>query len=279
MADLLETDTLKSKIEKAMAEKAFLLTGYYKRAPLNLVQICEQYAAYGRTLAPYVTDVALELHDAIQAGQDLLFEGAQGIHLDLDHGTYPYVTSSNPVAGSAAVGAGLGPENFERIIGLVKAYTTRVGGGPFLSELHDENGGWLRDKGHEFGSTTGRPRRCGWLDVVVVRQAARLSGINRLAITKLDVLTGLPRIKICTGYTLPDGGPISVLPASLALQARCKPVFQEFEGWREDISKARAIDDLPSACRRYLDAIVKLVGVPIGYVSISPERNATIVLD
>ena len=279
MADLLETDTLQARIEGAMAEKAFLLTGYYQQEPLDAGRICEQYAAYGRTLAPYITDVALELHNALQAGQDLLFEGAQGIHLDLDHGTYPYVTSSNPVAGSAAVGAGLGPDNFDRIIGLVKAYTTRVGGGPFLSELHDESGDWLRDKGREFGSTTGRPRRCGWLDVVVVRQGARLAGINRLALTKLDVLTGLPVIKICTGYTLPDGSATFVLPASLALQARCKPVFVEFEGWQEDISTARSLDDLPVACRKYLDAIVELVGVPIGYVSVSPERNATIVLD
>ncbi|MDR1396761.1 MAG: adenylosuccinate synthase [Desulfarculales bacterium] len=279
MIDLLEPDTLKAKIAQAMAEKSFLLRKFYDTPLPSSDEVWRDYAEYGRILTPYITDVSLELHEAIQAGQNLLFEGAQGIHLDLDHGTYPYVTSSNPVAGSACVGAGLGPQHFSKIIGLVKAYTTRVGGGPFLSELHDANGNWLREKGQEYGSTTGRPRRCGWLDTVVIRQAVRLSGITSLAITKLDVLTGLPMLRICTGYQKADGGLLSYNSASLLIQSECTPVYEDYPGWEEDISTARAYADLPANCQAYLQAITRHVGVPLGYISVSPERNATIVME
>jgi adenylosuccinate synthase len=279
MIDLLEPDTLKSKIERVMTEKTFLLEKLYGTPLPAAGEVWRQYVEYGRILAPYITDVALDLQQAITAGRRLLFEGAQGIHLDLDHGTYPYVTSSNPLAGAACTGAGLGPQNFANIIGLVKAYTTRVGGGPFLSELKDDTGNYLRTKGNEYGSTTGRSRRCGWLDTVLVRQAARLSGITSLAVTKLDVLTGLPSVKICVAYQKPDGSILSHIPASLTLQAACSPVYETYPGWQEDISGIRSYADLPANCQAFLQAIIRHSGVPLSYISVSPERSATIIME
>ena len=192
-------------------------------------------------------------------------------------GTYPYVTSSNPVAGTVCSGAGLPPKRVDSVVGLVKAYTTRVGGGPFPTELKDRVGRHLRDHGAEFGSTTGRPRRCGWLDVVVLNESIKLSGIDNLAVTKLDVLTGLDKIKICTGYKL-DGKKIKNIPADLAKFEKCQPVYQTLPGWKEDISKARKLKDLPKAAQQYLEKINQLTGVPLGLVSVGPERNETIVL-
>ncbi len=278
MIDLLDATTLRAKLEKAFVEKNVLLESMYGEDAISPAKVYEEYVLYGRRLAPYISDVPLELHEALSAGHNLLFEGAQAVHLDIDHGTYPYVTSSNPHAGAASVGAGLPPRCFSQVIGLVKAYTSRVGEGPFICELHDEVGHFLREKGFEYGSTTGRPRRTGWLDGVSVRHSVRLSGITSLAITKLDVLTGLKVVKMCVGYELPDGHKLNALPTSLDIQARCKPIYQEFEGWQEDLSEVKRYEDLPANCRRYLEAIAAYVGAPLGLISVSPERNATIVL-
>lgn len=278
MVDLLDAQSLRKKLESAMLEKNYLLESLYDEEPFSPFKVCEEYIAYGRRLAPYITDVPMELNQAMEAGQNILFEGAQALHLDIDHGTYPYVTSSNPHAGAVSVGAGLAPQNITQIIGLVKAYTSRVGEGPFICELLDETGEFLREKGFEYGSTTGRPRRTGWLDCVSVRQSAILCGMTSLAITKLDVLSGLPTIKMCVGYQLNDGDKLTWLPTSLAIQERCAPIYQEFPGWEEDISQVRKFSDLPLNCRNYLEAIADYTGVPLGLISVSPERNATIIM-
>ena len=223
--DLLEPEVLRQKVEDACKEKNFMLAEYFKADTVDPEAIIAQYLEFGKRLAPYITDVAKELDKLLVDGGLVLFEGAQGVHLDIDHGTYPYVTSSNPVAGAACPGAGVGPGRLNGVIGIVKAYTTRVGGGPFTVELDDENGRWMQEKGAEFGSTTGRPRRCGWLDMVVVRQSVRLAGVTSLCVTKLDVLTGLKTLKICTAYKLDDGSILDSIPASLAVLGRCTPVL------------------------------------------------------
>ncbi|MBI5521659.1 MAG: adenylosuccinate synthase [Desulfarculus sp.] len=276
--DLLEPEILQAKIEANVAEKNFWLTQYYKEEPLDAGAIYQQYLAFGQRLAPYITDVALELDEMLEAGQSLLFEGAQGTHLDIDHGTYPFVTSSNPVAGSACCGSGVGVTKLGPVLGLVKAYTTRVGGGPFPTELEDENGKWLRDQGAEYGSTTGRPRRCGWLDAVVVKHSVRLSGIEGLCLTKLDVLTGLKKLRLCVGYRLPDGSTMHSVPASLAKLAQCQPIYEDLEGWQEDITSVRRYQDLPAACRTYLERLVQVVGAPLAMVSVGADREATIMM-
>ncbi len=277
-ADLLEPELLREKIEANVKEKNFWLTQYFHEEPLDAQAIYQQYIAFGQRLAAYITDVALELDQLLGAGQNLLFEGAQGTHLDIDHGTYPYVTSSNPVAGSACTGSGVGVNRLGTVVGIVKAYTTRVGGGPFPSELLDETGEWLRAKGHEFGATTGRPRRCGWLDGVVVKQAVRLSGIGGLCVTKLDVLTGLDKLKFCVGYRLDDGSPQDSVPASLEKLGRCQPIYEEMPGWKEDISSARSWNDLPPTCQAYLKRLSEFTGAPLALVSVGPQREATIML-
>jgi adenylosuccinate synthase len=225
-----------------------------------------------------VADVAQELAGLAAGKENILCEGAQGTMLDLDHGTYPYVTSSNPVAGTVSAGAGLGPTAITDVLGIVKAYTTRVGGGPFPTELDDEVGRRLQEQGQEYGSTTGRPRRCGWLDAVVVRRAAMLSGITGLAVTKLDVLTGLERVKICTGYEDDQGRRVETVPASLERLGRCRPVYEELEGWSEDITAARRLEELPPACRAYLDRLAQVCGAPLDMVSVGPGRDQTILL-
>ncbi len=279
MIDLLEPEVLRAKIEANVKEKNFWLTEYFKEEPLDAGAIFRQYREYGSILKDYVGDVAAELHELLADGENLLFEGAQGTHLDIDHGTYPYVTSSNPVAGTVCAGAGVGITRIDQVLGIVKAYTTRVGGGPFPTELEDEKGRWLRDKGQEFGSTTGRPRRCGWLDTVVVRRSVMLSGITGLCVTKLDVLTGLDKLQICTAYQTPEGNQVDTIPASLERLAACRPVYEEMDGWTEDISGARSLGDLPSTCRAYLERLAELCGAPLALVSVGPGRDQTIVLD
>ncbi len=278
MIDLLEPEVLKAKVEANTKEKNFWLTQYYKGEPLDAGHIYREYLEYGNILRDYVGDVPAELHEVLADGENILFEGAQGIHLDIDHGTYPYVTSSNPVSGSVSSGAGVGITRIDEVLGIVKAYTTRVGGGPFPTELEDDTGAWLRDKGQEFGSTTGRPRRCGWLDTVVVRRSVMLAGITGLCVTKLDVLTGLKKLKICTGYRTPEGDLIDTIPASLERLGACQPVYEEMAGWQEDITGARSLSDLPEACRVYLDHIAELCGCRLSIVSIGPGREQTIVL-
>ncbi|MBW2283332.1 MAG: adenylosuccinate synthase [Deltaproteobacteria bacterium] len=275
--DLTEPETLKEKIETNLKEKNFYLEKFLNAAPLDAGAITDRYLQMAERLVPYITDVSMELALAVKAGKNILFEGAQGTHLDIDHGTYPFVTSSNPVAGAACAGAGIGPNQLHHVVGIVKAYTTRVGAGPFVTELLDETGDYIQEKGAEFGATTGRRRRCGWLDLVVVGDSVRLNGLDSLAITKLDVLTGLEKLNICVGYEI-DGERISHRPASLKRLSRCKPVYKEMPGWSEDITGARTPEQLPAAARDYLGAIEDIAGVPLSIVSVGAGREETIML-
>jgi adenylosuccinate synthase len=275
--DLTEPDTLEEKIRSNLKEKNFYLKQFLGAEPLDPESILDTYQQMAERLTPYVTDVSMQLHQALRENKQILFEGAQGTHLDVDHGTYPFVTSSNPVAGSVCAGAGIGPGQLHHVVGIVKAYTTRVGAGPFPTELDETNGERMRERGKEFGSTTGRPRRCGWLDLVVVRDAARLNGLNSLAITKLDVLSEFNELKIAVGYRL-DGKDIDCRPASLNKLARCTPIYRSLPGWNSEIADVRDWDDLPSAAQEYLKTIQELTGIPIGLVSVGPERKATIVI-
>ncbi len=275
--DLTEPETLEEKVRANLAEKNFYLEHYLHAQPLDPQAVIDACLPLAERLGPYITDVSRELHAAILAGKRILFEGAQGTHLDVDHGTYPFVTSSNPVAGAACAGAGIGPGAIHHVLGIVKAYTTRVGAGPFVTELTDSVGEYLRERGAEFGSTTGRPRRCGWLDLVVVRDAARLNGLDSLAVTKLDVLQGMESLKVCVGYDL-DGERIDYRPASLKTLARCVPVYRTLPGWRSEISGARRWEDLPSEAQAYLRVIEEVSGVPISMISVGGDREETIVL-
>ena len=227
-------------------------------------------------MAPYVADISTEVSDAVIAGKNILFEGAQGTHLDIDHGTYPYVTSSSTVAGNACCGTGVGPKDIDGVIGITKAYTTRVGSGPFPSELFDDDGERLQKKGVEFGATTGRKRRCGWLDIVMARNAARLNGLTSLAVTKLDVLCGFESIKICVGYNY-KGREITNFPANINVLSQCKPIYETLPGWREDISHIRKFEDLPGAAIKYLKRVEDLTRVPMDIISVGPGREETII--
>lgn len=274
MIDLMEGD-FENKVREVLKEKNFILTRWLRAEPLDPDHIIASYNQMAERLQPFVTDVSIELDKAVAAGKNILFEGAQGTHLDLDHGTYPFVTSSNPVAGSVCAGAGIGPTHIDGVVGIVKAYTTRVGSGPFVTELHDATAEYMQRRGNEFGSTTGRKRRCGWLDVMMLRDSVRLNGLTSIAVTKLDVLTGLDPLRICTAYDC-EGDMVPTRPAGLGRLAACRPVFRELPGWTEDISGARSIEDLPANARSYLDTVVDLVGVPLSMVSIGPGREATI---
>ncbi len=276
-ADLLEPQALEDKIKSNLEEKNFLLKEFLGAVPLEFRPIFDGYAAMGEILAPYITDVSLEIERAERAGLNVLFEGAQGTHLDIDHGTYPFVTSSNPISGGACAGAGVGPNHLHHINGIVKAYTTRVGAGPFTTELTGRTGDYIQERGAEFGATTGRRRRCGWLDLVMVRDSVRLNGLNSLSITKLDVLAGLDTLNICVGYKL-DGASIESRPCSLDRLARCTPIYEELPGWKDDISSVRSMVELPSVTRAYLNRIEEVTGVPIAIVSVGPRREETIML-
>jgi len=276
--ELLKPDVFREKVAVILDEKNFYLKNYMEAETLELEPILEKYRVYAQRLAPYVTNVSVALSDGMKAGGQVLFEGAQGTHLDIDHGTYPYVTSSSTVAGNACNGSGVGPGKITDIIGIVKAYTTRVGEGPFPSELFDEVGDAIQQKGVEFGATTGRKRRCGWLDTVILENAVRLNSLSGLAITKLDVLGGLDEIKICTAYDH-EGQRLDHFPADLEVLAACKPVYETHPGWSEDISGIREYDQLPQNARKYLERIQELVETPIQIVSVGPGRDETIVLD
>ena len=275
--DLLDPDTFAQRLDMILEEKNFYLEHYFGAPPLSAEPILSQYRQFARRLAPHVTDVSREIAGVTAAGGQVLFEGAQGTHLDIDHGTYPFVTSSNTVAGNACAGAGVGPKDISGVVGVVKAYTTRVGAGPFVCELLDDIGDRLQRVGAEYGATTGRRRRCGWLDMVLLRNSRRLNGLTGLAITKLDVLTGLDEIRICTAYDF-QGRVTEYFPADLNTQARCQPVYETLPGWQQDISSARTLGDLPQATRNYLDRIAALAGVPIQIVSVGPGREQTIVV-
>ena len=274
-AEMIDPVTLAEHVKSLIHEKNFYLTQYCTDLPLSAQDILDSYTAYAEQLAPYVTNVSLEIHQAIKQGKQILFEGAQGTHLDVDHGTYPYVTSSNTVSGNACSGAGVGPKDITDVMGVVKAYTTRVGEGPFPTELFDETGETLQQKGVEFGATTGRKRRCGWLDAVMLENAVRLNGLTGLIITKLDVLSGLESLKICTSYQC-RGDILHEFPANLKVLAACKPVYETMAGWTEDISGIRTMKELPENTKQYLKRIETLAHTPIHVVSVGPARDETI---
>jgi adenylosuccinate synthase len=277
VADLLDPEALRVKLAEVLPEKNFYLEKFLGDRPFAPEEILTPYLEMGKRLQPLVTNVSVRLAAAARQGQNILFEGAQGTHLDIDHGTYPYVTSSNPVAGGACTGTGIGPNQLHQVLGIVKAYTTRVGSGPFPTECLDEVGNHLVECGVEFGSTTGRRRRCGWLDAVVLRNAALLNGLTGLAITKLDVLTGLNPVKICVAYEV-DGGRRLTFPATIQALEKCRPIFEELPGWTDDIRGVRRYPDLPAATRKYLKRVEELVGVPLQIISVGPDREETIVM-
>jgi len=274
--DLTEPDILRDKIKANLKEKNFYLANFFGCEPLEHEPMVDRYLSLSRDLSPFIVDVSTELDEAMRRNQNILFEGAQGTHLDIDHGTYPFVTSSNPVAASACVGAGIGPKGLDSIVGIVKAYTTRVGSGPFVSELTDGTGTYLRERGQEFGATTGRPRRCGWLDLVVVRYSARINGINHLAVTKLDVLTGLDPINLCVAYKY-QGKRLENVPTKLSELDGCSPVYEQMDGWKEDISGARTFGELPKKTKAYIRRIEEFVGVRASIISAGSGREETIV--
>jgi adenylosuccinate synthase len=276
--ELIDAEVFKETVHAVLEEKNFYLKHYLSAEPLDPEPMVRQYQDYAKRLAPHVVNISIVMNQAVKAGKQILFEGAQGTHLDIDHGTYPFVTSSNTLSGNACCGAGIGPKEITGVIGIVKAYTTRVGRGPFPTELFDEIGDAIQKKGAEFGATTGRKRRCGWLDIVLLRNAARLNGLTGLVITKLDVLDGLESLKICTGYEY-NGEILDDFPANLKTLGACKPVFETLPGWPEDISGIRKLEDLPKNTRRYLDRIEELLETPIDIVSVGPGRDETIIVN
>ena len=276
--DLIDQDVFEEKLNNILDEKNFYLKEFLKSETIDQASILRKYLPYADLLRPHVANVSMVISQAVKAGDNVLFEGAQGTHLDIDHGTYPFVTSSNTVAGNACCGAGIGPTQIHAVIGMVKAYTTRVGAGPFPTELHDKTGEFIQKKGVEFGATTGRRRRCGWLDTVMVRNSARLNSLTGLAITKLDVLSGLETLKICTAYQH-EKHRLHEFPASLKALDLCKPIFEEMPGWSEDITGIQNIDELPENARAYLKRVEELVETPIQMVSVGPGREQTIVIE
>ncbi|MDH7517182.1 MAG: adenylosuccinate synthase [Candidatus Thermoplasmatota archaeon] len=275
MVDLLDKETLSKKLDIILTIKQRIFDAYGVDEKLDKKMILETYVNYGERLKEFITTTHIELNRAIKSGKNILLEGAQGTMLDVDFGTYPYTTSSHTVAGGSTIGSGIGPRFIDDIIGIVKAYTTRVGEGPLPTELMDETGRYLQQKGYEFGTTTSRPRRCGWLDLVVVKHSCMISGVTKIAITKLDVLDGLKTVKICTHYLL-DGKKIDFFPANIEEARRCKPVYKEFKGWSKINTCSTKLVDLPKEAREYLRFIEKEVDVPIAIVSIGPGRTETI---
>ncbi|MCH4460362.1 adenylosuccinate synthase [Staphylococcus haemolyticus] len=278
MADLLEKETFERRLKENIEVKNAYFKGMFNETCPRFDEIFDEYYAAGQRLKEFVTDTSKILDDAFVAEEKVLFEGAQGVMLDIDHGTYPFVTSSNPVAGNVTVGTGVGPTFVSKVIGVCKAYTSRVGDGPFPTELFDEDGHHIREVGREYGTTTGRPRRVGWFDSVVLRHSRRVSGITDLSINSIDVLTGLDTVKICTAYEL-DGEEITEYPANLDQLRRCKPIFEELPGWEEDITGCRTLEELPDNARKYLERISELCNVRISIFSVGPDRDQTNLLE
>lgn len=277
VCDLLEKDTFAEKLRANLAAKNELFTKIYGKPELDYDEIFNKYYEYGQKMKKYVTDTSVLVNDALDNDEKVLFEGAQGIMLDLDEGTYPFVTSSNTISGGIASGIGVGANRLNTVIGVCKAYTTRVGAGPFPTELLDETGDRIRETAHEYGTVTGRPRRVGWFDSVALRHAKRVAGINGLSLNLLDIFSGFDTIKIATAYEL-DGQEIDYYPASLKELERCKPVYEELPAWQEDITNAKTWQDLPENAQKFLNRVAELVGVPLVTVSVGPEREQTIVL-
>jgi adenylosuccinate synthase len=275
VADLLDPEELHGQIRRLGEQKNFELVHYYKWQPVDVEKVWERAVEWGRRLAPYVDHTSRALEQSLREGKNVLFEGAQGTFLDIDHGTYPYVTSSNCVAGAACTGAGIGPTRIDRVLGITKAYTTRVGGGPFPTEEKGEFGEQLRKAGDEFGATTGRPRRCGYLDAVMLREAATVNGFTGFAMNKLDVLSGQGTLKIATAYRI-DGKLVHEFPMTLRELERAEPVYESLPGWREDLRGCRRYPDLPAAARAYVERVEALVGIQVELISVGPGRDETI---
>jgi adenylosuccinate synthase len=274
IADLLDREVFEEKLTRNLEEKNRLLERIYETEGFQLEDILDEYYEYGQQIKDYVVDTSVVLNDALDEGRRVLFEGAQGVMLDIDQGTYPFVTSSNPVAGGVTIGSGVGPTKITHIVGVSKAYTTRVGDGPFPTELDNEIGHQIREVGREYGTTTGRPRRVGWFDSVVVRHARRVSGITDLSLNSIDVLTGIETLKICIAYRY-KGELIEEFPASLKTLAECEPVYEELPGWTEDITGVKSLDQLPENARHYLERISQLTGIPLSIFSVGPDRTQT----
>lgn len=278
VCDLMDKDEFAKRLKENLAIKNMELERLYNHAPLDYGEMLEAYLAYAERLRPYVCDTIALLNEELAAGKRVLFEGAQATMLDLDYGTYPYVTSSHPVSGGIGVGTGVAPGRLKNVVGVVKAYCTRVGAGPFPTEQLNEVGEKLREAGHEYGTVTGRPRRTGWLDAFVVRYAGLLSGITHMAVTRLDILDGFDEIKMCVGYRY-QGAPLNEMPASLKVLAEVEPVYETFKGWKQDISGVRAYNELPAEARAYLERLAEYTGIRQGIVSVGPNRDQTIVLE
>jgi adenylosuccinate synthase len=275
VCDLLHSEVFKERLEENIKAKNEIITKVYGENPLDFEAIYNEYLGFAEKMRPFVKDISVIVYDEIKTGKQVLFEGAQGTLLDIDYGSYPYVTSSNTIAGGVCTGAGIGPTMINSAVGIAKAYTTRVGKGPFPTELEDETGDWIREKGFEYGVTTGRARRCGWLDLVILKSSARVSGLTSFAVTKIDTLAGLEKIKVCVGYKL-EGKVIDYFPASLEDLAKCEPIYEEFEGWDDSASNARSFEELPSNAKKYLRRIEEYTGVKISIVSVGPRRDQTI---
>ncbi|MEK4185309.1 adenylosuccinate synthase [Bacillus sp. FSL W8-1143] len=274
VADLLDREVFEEKLARNLEEKNRLLEKMYDAEGFKIEDILDEYYEYGQQVKKYVVDTSVVLNDALDEGRRVLFEGAQGVMLDIDQGTYPFVTSSNPVAGGVTIGSGVGPTKIQHVVGVSKAYTTRVGDGPFPTELHDDIGDQIREVGREYGTTTGRPRRVGWFDSVVVRHARRVSGITDLSLNSIDVLTGIETLKICVAYKL-NGEITEEFPASLNELAKCEPVYEEMPGWTEDITGVKNLSELPENARHYLERISQLTGIPLSIFSVGPDRSQT----
>lgn len=274
MADLLDREVFEEKLEQNLKEKNRLFERIYETTGFTKEEILDEYYEYGQQVKQYVCDTSVVLNNALDEGRRVLFEGAQGVMLDIDQGTYPFVTSSNPVAGGVTIGSGVGPSKINHVVGVCKAYTSRVGDGPFPTELKDEIGDQIREVGREYGTTTGRPRRIGWYDSVVVRHARRVSGITDLSLNSIDVLTGLKTVKICTAYRY-NGELIDEYPANLNILKQCEPVYEELPGWTEDITGCKSLDELPENARHYVERVSQLTGIPLSTFSVGPAREQT----
>jgi len=277
IVDLLDRDTLARKLRTNIEEKNQILTKVYGETRLDVDALIAEYQEFDKQIDAFITDTSEFLNNAVKSGRSIIAEGAQGALLDVDHGTYPFVTSSSPTSGGACTGLGIPPTSIDSILGIVKAYSTRVGNGPFPTEQENETGERLRSCGHEFGATTGRPRRCGWLDTVALRYSFKVNGIERLAITKLDVLDDFEEVRICTGYRV-NGKLLKSFPTDLRTLEMAEPIYEAYEGWRQPLSEVRSYHDLPVNARRYLDALSSMTGVPVWIVSVGPRRDQTIVL-
>ncbi len=275
MCDLM-SDSFGEKLRAAVAQKNEILTKIYGQPPVDAAAMLDAFSAYRKKLAPYICDTVRVCHDLHKQGKRMLFEGAQGMLLDIDFGTYPFVTSSHPIAGGVSIGTGLPPCAVTDVVGVVKAYTTRVGKGPFVTELLNETGERIREKGHEYGATTGRPRRCGWLDLVIVGFAARISGITSIALSRMDTLGGFDKVRVCVAYDI-DGRITKDYPASLDDLARAKPVYKDFDGWSDDISHVRRYEDLPASARAYIEFIERETDTSVGMIGVGPERSECVV--